>query len=168
MCSSEQLHPLSGRIRASAVAERDRGVVASLFADLHARGRPGDPTRLCSAPWRASSRSPVRGGVQIGTVELRLANLCCPNVMVCAYCGQPATMKIVSNPEHVCFEHALEFWTGLLVYATDHSGPCVRHERLCTCRSCEESSASSRRAIAIAIAGPSPRDHERLPMRLAS
>jgi hypothetical protein len=26
-------------------------------------------------------------------------------------------MRIVSFPEHVCFEHAVEFWTGLLVYA---------------------------------------------------
>lgn len=77
-------------------------------------------------------------------------------------------MKIVSNPEDVCFEHALEFWTGLLVYARDRSDPCVKHERLCTCRSCEELSASHLRAIAIAAAGPSPRDHERFPIRLAS
>jgi hypothetical protein len=32
-------------------------------------------------------------------------------------------MQIVSNPERVCLEHALEFWTGLLVYAKDHSDP---------------------------------------------
>jgi hypothetical protein len=37
-------------------------------------------------------------------------------------------MQIVSNPERVCLEHALEFWTGLLVYAKDHSDPCVSHE----------------------------------------
>jgi hypothetical protein len=30
-------------------------------------------------------------------------------------------MKIVSTPDQVCLEHALEFWTGLLVYATDRS-----------------------------------------------
>jgi hypothetical protein len=77
-------------------------------------------------------------------------------------------MKIVSNPEQVCFEHALEFWTGLLVYARDRSDPCVKHERVCTCRSCEELSASYLRPIAIAIAGPSPRDHEHFPIRLAS
>jgi hypothetical protein len=77
-------------------------------------------------------------------------------------------MKIVSNPEQVCFEHALEFWTGLLVYARDRSDPCVKHERVCTCRSCEELSLSYLRAIAIAIAGPSPRDHEHFPIRLAS
>ena len=47
--------------------------------------------------------------------------------MTCAYCGQRATMKIVSIPEHVCFDHALEFWTGLLVYATDRQS-LVRRE----------------------------------------
>ena len=77
-------------------------------------------------------------------------------------------MKIVSTPQQVCLEHALEFWTGLLVYARNSSEPCVKHEGLCTCRSCEESSASCRRALAIAAAGPSPRDHERFPIRLAS
>jgi hypothetical protein len=46
-------------------------------------------------------------------------------------------MTIISNPAQVCVEHALEFWTGLLVYgAKDHSDLCVGHERLCTCRSC--------------------------------
>lgn len=77
-------------------------------------------------------------------------------------------MKIVSNPEQVCFEHALEFWTGLLVYARDRSEPCVKHERVCPCRSCKERGSSYRRALAIAAAGPPPRDHERLPIRLAS
>ena len=89
-------------------------------------------------------------------------------MMGCAYCGQPATMKIVSNPEQVCFEHALEFWTGLLVYARDRSEPCVKHDQVCTCSSCEERSASYRRALAIAAAGPPPRDQERSPIRLAS
>jgi hypothetical protein len=56
-------------------------------------------------------------------------------------------MRIVSNPEHVCFDHALEFWTGLLVYAREHSDPRVKHERLCS---------------------PSAWDHERFPIRLAS
>lgn len=76
-------------------------------------------------------------------------------------------MKIISNPEYVCFDHAIEFWTGLLVYGKDHSD-CVKHERLCTCRSSEELSASSLRASAIAAAGPSPQEHERFRMRLAS
>jgi hypothetical protein len=86
----------------------------------------------------------------------------------CAYCGQVATRKIVSTPDQVCLEHALEFWSGLLVYATDRSEPCVTHEGECTCRSCQESSAAYRRASAIAAAGPPPRDDERFPIRLAS
>jgi hypothetical protein len=77
-------------------------------------------------------------------------------------------MKIVSTPHQVCFEHALEFWTGLLIYARDRSGLCVKHEGVCTCWSCEKSSPSYQRALAIAAAGPSPLDHERLPIRLAS
>jgi len=74
----------------------------------------------------------------------------------------------VSNPEQVCFEHALEFWTGLLAYTRGRSDPCLKHERLCTCRACEELSRSQLRAFAIAVAGPSPPDHERFQIRLAS
>ena len=77
-------------------------------------------------------------------------------------------MRIASNPERVCFEHALEFWTGLLVYATDHTEVCVRDRGWCTCPKCEELSASSRRARAVAAAGPAPRDDERVPLRRAS
>ena len=62
-------------------------------------------------------------------------------------------MQIVSNPERVCLEHALEFWTVLLVYAKDHSDPR------------EESRAPERRAIA---AGPSPRDEDHVQIALAS
>jgi len=86
----------------------------------------------------------------------------------CAYCGQEATTKIVSYPEQVCFEHALEFWTGLLVYARDRSEACVKQERVCACSSCQERDSSYRRALAIAAAGPPPRDRERSPIRLAS
>jgi hypothetical protein len=82
--------------------------------------------------------------------------------------SQPATIMIMSNPERVCLDHALEFWTGLLVYAKDVPDRCLGHDRLCTCRSCEELSASDRRAMAIAAAGPSPRDQEPFPVRLAS
>ena len=78
-------------------------------------------------------------------------------------------MKIASYPEQVCFDHALEFWTGLLIYAMDRSEPCVKHERVCTCGVCQERSASYQRALAIAAAGPPPRDRERsVPIRLAS
>jgi hypothetical protein len=56
----------------------------------------------------------------------------------CAYCGQPATMTIVSSPDRVCFTHAMEFWGGLMVYAKERSPsepdalagllrPCLEH-----------------------------------------
>jgi hypothetical protein len=77
-------------------------------------------------------------------------------------------MKIVSYPEEVCFDHALEFWTGLLVYARDRSEPCVKHERVCACWACQERGASYRRALAIQAAGPPPRDRVRSAIRLAS
>ena len=77
-------------------------------------------------------------------------------------------MKIVATPDLVCFEHALEFWTGLLAYVRERSEPCLKQEGVCSCWSCREVSASYRRAIAIAAAGPPPRDQERLPIRLAS
>lgn len=93
-------------------------------------------------------------------------------------------MKIPSNPEQVCFEHALEFWAGVLGATRDSSDSCAKIEPLCSCRSCEELSASYlrsiavtaadaelsasfRRTMAIAAAGPSPGD-ERFAMRLAS
>ena len=88
-------------------------------------------------------------------------------MMPCAYCERPATERIVSNPEQVCFEHALEFWRALLVYAKDRSD-CVKHERLCSCRSCEELAESQLRARAVAAAGPAPKDRERFRIRLAS
>jgi hypothetical protein len=61
----------------------------------------------------------------------------------CAYCEQQATTTIVANPEQVCFEHALEFWRGLLIYAGDRreDGCCVKQERLCSCPSCKELAA---------------------------
>jgi hypothetical protein len=94
-------------------------------------------------------------------------------------------MKIPSNPEQVCSQHALEFWTGVLASSRHRSEPSVKHDASCACRSCEELtasylkagataaateelSASSRRAIAVAAAGPSPECEERFPIRLAS
>jgi hypothetical protein len=71
-------------------------------------------------------------------------------MMSCAFCKEPATTKIVSNPEQVCLEHALEFWSGLLDHVRDCGDPLAL------------------RAIAIAAAGPSPADHEHFPVRLAS
>jgi hypothetical protein len=86
-------------------------------------------------------------------------------VMHCSYCARPAVLKIVSTLEDVCFEHALEFWTGLLAYARD---PCVKHQELCSCEECEALRASARRAIAVSAAGPSPLNRECASLRLAS
>jgi hypothetical protein len=86
----------------------------------------------------------------------------------CAYCNLEATMIIVSAPQQVCFKHALEFWTGLLAYTHDRSGPCLRTEGPCTCPGCEEQDAAQLRAAAIASVGPSPGDHEDYSIRLAS
>jgi hypothetical protein len=96
------------------------------------------------------------------------ASMLAPMTTTCAYCNHPATATIVASPQQVCFEHLLEFWTGLLGYARDHSEPCVKNETACTCRSCEEQLASELRAFAIRSVGPSPGDHESFPMRLAS
>jgi len=49
-------------------------------------------------------------------------------MMCCAYCEQPATIRIVSNPEQVCFDHAMEFWTGLMLYVRDTADTCVKQE----------------------------------------
>ena len=75
-------------------------------------------------------------------------------------------MRIASNPERVCFEHALEFWTGLVIYAREDADARVKHEP--SGRWSEQVSASDLRAAAIAAAGPPPRSHERVQMRLAS
>ena len=88
-------------------------------------------------------------------------------MMCCAYCGQAATMTILSNPERVCFEHALEFWTALLAYTRDRAR-CVERSGPCSCRACEVLTASALRAAAIAGCGPSPGDHEDFTIRLAS
>jgi hypothetical protein len=88
-------------------------------------------------------------------------------MICCAYCEHAATMTIWSNPERVCFEHALEFWNGLLVYTRDRA-LCVEQSGPCSCRMCEELMASALRAAAIAASGPSPGDHEDFTIRLAS
>jgi hypothetical protein len=86
----------------------------------------------------------------------------------CAYCRHEGTTRIVSTTQRVCLEHAVEFWTGLLAFARECTEHCVKHEGLCNCRSCEESSAFTQRAIAIAAAGPPPPDHQSCSIRLAS
>jgi hypothetical protein len=66
--------------------------------------------------------------------------------------------SLAATPFAQSWEHGLEFWTGLLGYVLYPLDPCVKHERVCTCRSCEDLCASGRRVRAIAAAGPSPRD----------
>jgi hypothetical protein len=51
-------------------------------------------------------------------------------------------MKIPSNPEHVCFEHGLEFWTGLLTCVKDGSHECPNREALHPCDPGERPSLS--------------------------
>jgi hypothetical protein len=63
-------------------------------------------------------------------------------------------MKIPSNPERVCTQHAAEFWSGLLAYAGG--------------RTDASASESELRAAAIAAAGPAPRDDEHFSIALAS
>jgi hypothetical protein len=86
----------------------------------------------------------------------------------CAYCGQPATMRILSVPEQVCPVHAREFWTGLLSYASSQSGTCVKHERLCSCAACEQVSMSELKSVAVNAVGESPKDHEGFALQIAS
>jgi hypothetical protein len=86
----------------------------------------------------------------------------------CSYCKRPATDTIVATPHRVCLEHAIEFWTGLLVYTQGRSGPCVKDQMECECTACSELAESQMRAFAIRSVGPSPGDHEDFPMRLAS
>ena len=56
--------------------------------------------------------------MSIGTVRLGAADY--SRVMTrCAYCEHQAMTTITSNPNRVCREHAVEFWTGLVAYARD-------------------------------------------------
>lgn len=77
-------------------------------------------------------------------------------------------MTIISSPDRVCFEHALEFWTGLLAYTHGRNGRCVKQETMCTCPLCEELTTLQARTFAIASVDSSPGDHEDFPVRLAS
>jgi hypothetical protein len=91
-----------------------------------------------------------------------------PGMTTCPYCHHPATMTIVATPDHVCVEHALEFWTGLLAYTRGRSAACVKNDEVCDCPLCEEHGAQQRRASAITSVGPSPGDHVEFAMPIAS
>jgi len=87
----------------------------------------------------------------------------------CAYCEREATTTIVSNPERVCLEHALEFWTGLLAYARDRRrDPCMKYEGFCTCTACEELRQFRLQPVATNDAAPSVQERDRFPVYLAS
>lgn len=77
-------------------------------------------------------------------------------------------MSIIAVPAQVCAAHALEFWTGLLAYAHDRSGPCVKNERLCDCPLCVEMAADQARRMAARAIGPSPADHPDFALGIAS
>ena len=89
-------------------------------------------------------------------------------VECCAYCEQPATKSIPANPGQVCFDHALEFWTGLLAFVKERADQCEKEVRPCTCRACVALGAAYERANAIAAAGPPPRDTVVVQVRRAS
>ena len=90
------------------------------------------------------------------------------SMTTCSYCSQPATMSIIAVPAQVCAEHAMEFWTGLLAYAHDRSGPCVKNERLCSCPLCLELAVDQARRLAAEASGPSPADHADFKIDIAS
>ena len=46
----------------------------------------------------------------------------------CAYCSEPATVRIVSSPDRVCVNHAIEFWDGLMAYAKSRATSSDREE----------------------------------------
>ena len=77
-------------------------------------------------------------------------------------------MTIVANPARVCAAHAAEFWTGLLSFTHDRSGPCVKEHEECSCVLCGEMAASLVRAAALAGTRPSPADHADFRIALAS
>jgi hypothetical protein len=68
----------------------------------------------------------------------------------------------------VCDDHALEFWTGLLVYARHSSDPSMKHKGVCSCASCERLNEAYLRALAVAGSRLSPTDRARNPIRRAS
>jgi hypothetical protein len=63
----------------------------------------------------------ARDPVQKCTAEVQPVSLSC-DTMNCAYCGQPATLRIPAMPDQVCRIHAIEFWTGLLAFTSQRTG----------------------------------------------
>jgi hypothetical protein len=82
----------------------------------------------------------------------------------CSYCDRPATTTIIANPSRVCAEHALEFWTGLLIYTHSRSGPCVKADEVCSCPLCQELA----RSFAVRNGAASAAEHEDFAVQVAS
>ena len=73
----------------------------------------------------------------------------------CSYCDERAVVEIPAIPSSVCLEHAVEFWTGLLIYArerSEHAEPLKTHA---ACAICTELSAARTRTMA-AVDAPRP------------
>jgi hypothetical protein len=69
-------------------------------------------------------------------------------------------VHIPSNPEHVCREHAMEFWTGLLAYVKDRTDLGETQETPCTCETCIQLSAVNARLTAMPGGVAASRDAE--------
>ena len=75
----------------------------------------------------------------------------------CTYCDEWAVIDIPANPSPVCLEHAVEFWTGLLTYAREHSEQAEPLKTHAACAICNELSAARARTMdAVDVAGPAP------------
>jgi hypothetical protein len=88
----------------------------------------------------------------------------------CSYCHEWAVLDIPANPSAVCLEHAVEFWTGLLTYAREHSEHAEPLKTHAACAICKELSAVRTRTMdAAGAAGPAPaRPDAPRPLHLAS
>jgi len=85
----------------------------------------------------------------------------------CTYCDEWAVIDIPANPSPVCLEHAVEFWTGLLTYAREHSEHAEPLKTHAACAICHELSAARARTMDAADPAPAPPVAPR-PLRLAS
>ena len=65
----------------------------------------------------------------------------------CTYCDEWAVIDIPANPSPVCLEHAVEFWTGLLTYAREHSEHAEPLKTHAVCAICNELSAARARTM---------------------
>jgi hypothetical protein len=88
----------------------------------------------------------------------------------CSYCDERAVIDIPAIPSPVCLEHAVEFWTGVLAYAREHSEHAEPRNTHATCAICKELTAARARTMDAAdAAAPAPSQPAAPPpLRLAS